>query len=547
MMRQFRMYNSRMDLFDLSENKDFISVNPSGLGVLVENDYHVAGTNFVTKKRTMGLGELTLILVLGHMKDNAYSRYTEFVEFLNHSPYVLVYEFDGREFRRDCVLSALTKSELRRSRTLQESLKLEFTSPFYIERTEQTQPFIPIEGKAGKIYEAVKPERRIFEQLPDGGYRAGDMWHWQGEDFPGRNLLLNTTSSDEYVNSSGYPSWIDSTPAYSVFKYNKAIAGSEFFSKNKLKVGDVVTVSATVELFKTSGTFNTNDFPNTGFMSILRLMTGNWQRFGTLNKSDLVEGKLIYNLSSQYTIGQFDIDNQTMWNAVYFHLSSFPSGYGFRIIKDTFRFEKGNKVTPWSPAPEDLTNGQSSGYFIATKTNTSFDFNDFQFYNTTLETQDKTYDYIYDYTYGPELYLESYDDEFYHLAEYIYEDEEGEGNSFIIDNNSVYMGLAKSSPCEITIYGPCENPHWDLIHGTEIVQSDGYNITVPEGYRLVVSSNPQRQRAQLIGRDGTVSNVYQQQDLSKTNFVTFPVGRSKIIFFNYDRVTFRYREEYVTI
>ena len=190
MMRQFRMYNSRMDLFDLSENEDFISVNPSGLGVLVENDYHASGTNFVTKKRTMGLGELTLTLVLGYMKDNAYSRYTEFVEFLNHSPYVLVYEFDGREFRRDCVLSELTKSELRMSSTLQESLKLEFTSPFYIERTEQTRPFIPIEGKAGKIYEAVKPERRIFEQLPDGGYRAGDIWHWQGEDFPGRNYFV---------------------------------------------------------------------------------------------------------------------------------------------------------------------------------------------------------------------------------------------------------------------------------------------------------------------------------------------------------------------
>ena len=109
------------------------------------------------------------------------------------------------------------------------------------------------------------------------------------------------------------------------------------------------------------------------------------------------------------------------------------------------------------------------------------------------------------------------------------------------------MGVADTSPCEITIYGPCVNPHWDIMHGTKVVQSDGYNLTVPEGYRLVVSSHPNRQRAQLIARDGTVSNVYQQQDLSKTNFVRFPVGRSKILFFNYDRVTFKYREEYVVI
>lgn len=507
-MRQFRMYNSRMDLFDLSENKDFISVNPSGLGVLVENDYHASDTNFVTKKRTMGLGELTLTLVLGHMKDNAYSRYTEFVEFLNHSPYVLVYEFDGREFRRDCVLSELTKSELRMSRTLQESLKLEFTSPFYIERTEQTQPFIPIEGKAGKIYEAVKPERRIFEQLPDGGYRAGDLWHYvEGQDWVGRNLWSYNNSSGGYVN---------------------------------VNTGGVIPQSTTyLELI--SNFVEIDPSKPLHFLYIVNLTETNGACYGVgmydkdknfINRPSVTTGVIGDNIIERMLI----YTNETRFIRISFR------SYGNAKVKV---YQTGNNEYQISPL-DLLPTGATEGYFIATKTNTSFDFNDFQFYNTTLETQDKTYDYIYDYTYGPELYLESYDEEFYHLAEYIYDDE-GESNSFIIDNNSVYMGLAKSSPCEITIYGPCENPHWDIMLGTEIVQSDGYNLTVPDGYRLVVSSNPQRQRARLIGRDGTVSNVYQQQDLSKTNFVTFPVGRSKIAFFNYDRVTFRYREEYVTI
>lgn len=377
MIRKFRLYNSRQDLFDLTGNKDFISVNPRGLGLGVTNEFHASGASFVTRKREIDAGELDLTLVIGYMQDNAYSRYTEFVQFLNHSPYVLEYEFDGRMYRRDCILSELSKEELRMSRTLQETLKLEFTSPFYIERTEHTQPYVPIEGKAGKIYEELRYERRIFESIPES-YRAGDIWYYSS------------------------------------------------------------------------------------------------------------------------------------------------------IIEEL---------------PEELT----LGYYVAHTSNTSFDFNDFEFYNTTLDTQDKTYDYTYDYTYGPELYVEPVEVEFAYTYDYIYDDEEGEGNSFTIDNHSVYMGVSDTSPCEITIYGPCVNPYWDIMQGTKVVQSDGYNLTIPEGYRLVVSSHPNRQRAQLIALDGTVSNVYQQQDLSKTNFVRFPVGRSKILFFNYDRVTFKYREEYVVI
>jgi predicted DNA binding CopG/RHH family protein len=64
----------------------------------------------------------------------------------------------------------------------------------------------------------------------------------------------------------------------------------------------------------------------------------------------------------------------------------------------------------------------------------------------------------------------------------------------------------------------------------------------------VVSSFPQEQRAQLVAPDGSTSNVYQFQDLTKTNFVTMPVGKATLMFDKKDwRVDVRVREERVTV
>lgn len=136
----------------------------------------------------------------------------------------------------------------------------------------------------------------------------------------------------------------------------------------------------------------------------------------------------------------------------------------------------------------------------------------------------------------------------YYAYPYIYEsDYNGKSGFFQIENNSVYIGSAKGSPVEITVHGPCTNPYWELLDGSKVLQSDGYNIDVPEGYRLVVSSVVQKQRVKLIAPDGTISDVYQQQDLSKSNFVTIPEGHVTLAFHNVGDVSFNYREEYITV
>ena len=136
----------------------------------------------------------------------------------------------------------------------------------------------------------------------------------------------------------------------------------------------------------------------------------------------------------------------------------------------------------------------------------------------------------------------------YYVYPFVYEsDYNGKSGVFQIENNSVYIGSAKGSPVEITVHGPCTNPYWEILEGSKVLQSDGYNIDVPDGYKLVVSSVVQKQRVKLIAPDGTISDVYQQQDLSKSNFVTIPEGHVTVAFHNVGDVSFNYREEYITV
>lgn len=136
----------------------------------------------------------------------------------------------------------------------------------------------------------------------------------------------------------------------------------------------------------------------------------------------------------------------------------------------------------------------------------------------------------------------------YYTYPFVYEsDYNGKSGVFQIENNSVYIGSAKGSPVEITVHGPCTNPYWEILDGSKVLQSDGYNIDVPDGYKLVVSSIVQNQRMKLIAPDGAISDVYQQQDLSRSNLIAIPEGHVTLAFHNVGDVSFKYREEYITV
>lgn len=190
----------------------------------------------------------------------------------------------------------------------------------------------------------------------------------------------------------------------------------------------------------------------------------------------------------------------------------------------------------------ELTKTELNEYFVLQE-NFVLDFTT-PFYRWVNESYEPTPDTAGD----GKIYVDNSAGEHYYTYPYFYEsDYNGKNGVFTIRNDSVYIGASVGSPVEITIYGPCSNPYWEVLLGSTVDQSDGFNIEVADGYRLVVSSVATEQRARLFAPDGTVSNVYQQQDLARSNFVTLPEGQSRLIFHNVSTVKFRYREEWVTV
>lgn len=183
---------------------------------------------------------------------------------------------------------------------------------------------------------------------------------------------------------------------------------------------------------------------------------------------------------------------------------------GGKLSVAGYKLEQGSIATPWMPSASEVKPADYPSYMPG-------------FYSGKPSNNYYAYPYIYESDYN------------------------GKSGFFQIENDSVYIGSAKGSPVEITVHGPCTNPYWEILDGSKVLQSDGYNIDVPEGYRLVVSSVVQKQRVKLIAPDGTISDVYQQQDLSKSNFVTIPEGHVTLAFHNVGDVSFVYREEYITV
>lgn len=137
------------------------------------------------------------------------------------------------------------------------------------------------------------------------------------------------------------------------------------------------------------------------------------------------------------------------------------------------------------------------------------------------------------------------DGEYYgYIYSYVYDGDEKPANTYLIDNKSLYLRSKVNSPCEITIHGPATKPRWELLVDSQVKFTDGFNLNVPAGFKLVVSSLPNEQKAVLIGPDGSESNVYQQQILSYTNFIRIPPGLAILMVYGTTGVVeFKYREE----
>ena len=109
----------------------------------------------------------------------------------------------------------------------------------------------------------------------------------------------------------------------------------------------------------------------------------------------------------------------------------------------------------------------------------------------------------------------------------------GAGTVVNVKNGVLKWGMSAGAHCKVEMQvmsGTMYNPRWSLYNNSQIVQSDGFSLSVAVGYTLEVSNYPEEQRAVLVSSHGVETDVSQQQDLTRTNFIRIPQGEYPIVF-----------------
>jgi len=166
MIRRFELVNGRGFSLDLN-NGGVLGFEPDGLGFERETEYIQSGVAFIPIKSEISQGELNLRMIIGLNIEFPYKTFKDFGDFVTRSPLKLIYETDAGLFERLCVLSAMSKSEVKHGFAFDESMTLEFITPWYRLAKEQTssteQRFAA--GLYGKIYAGIGPEVQPSENL----------------------------------------------------------------------------------------------------------------------------------------------------------------------------------------------------------------------------------------------------------------------------------------------------------------------------------------------------------------------------------------------
>lgn len=559
-------------MIDLLADLDIFGVSPEGLGVSFEHTSHLSNSNYLLEKSTLHQNEFKLSVVLGYVSQDPYNAYYKLVNFLDKAPYQLEYETSAGTWQREVRLKELTKTEIVTGDVMMEDFTLSCFTPWYriVESKVDQTTDTPGDGKIYINYESTRKLKKIYAFAYSADGKDGFT-----TDYPNENMLeeIIPYGSDYFFFNT------NDTTAWKEIKNNTIRMGITQASKyaqytllsdpdswggiynikptmalRNLTVGAQYTVST---IFQYTGDIG----KNTMFVIELTSHNKDGTRVNVLAKhytylNNVGEGKRTKVVITG-TVPEGFYDNIKSVTLTFSMRSDADSTKSEGFIEfDNIKLEVGNKATG---------SGGDPTYYGIREVDPLVELDPskekpelYQWYGingkwTPPTSSDRGYSLSYDNKVIPYIYSEDYvspDGPSMHAYTYDYVYEgwvNGQNGIFRIRNDSIYMGSQKGSPLEIIIDGPATNPYWQIVKDAQVLQSDGINIDIAEGYRLIVSSVPYDQKCVLIAPDGTVSNVYQQQRLELTNFVTAPPGFSELIFFNAKKVGFRMREEYVVV
>ena len=207
----------------------------------------------------------------------------------------------------------------------------------------------------------------VYEAPPVNGYKEGDLWHWRGEDYPGRNLILGSSSLSR-----------DNLAGGARQEYGVVDTGKSYMSTPS---GTPVRISFDLEM--KVNTANPSLIVYNSNRKGPKWFNDSQAQLPPSSVGNTIKGRI------SIVVNILDRVSPTLQtNSIEFY-SIYGTSNWWKV--SSTKMEKvtgGLSGGTWSPAPEDLTGGKQSGYFVANKSNTTFDFNDWTFYADELAYSD---------------------------------------------------------------------------------------------------------------------------------------------------------------
>lgn len=124
-MRGFKLKNAAGYEYDLTDKEHFL-YDPSDLGFSYDTDYQQVGAQFVQISETLKQPKPA-----GTMKFNDYAAYNDFIKFIQKRPLILIYKPEQEEFRLNCIVESLEKTEKEAGGWLHCKIKFEGIGTWY--------------------------------------------------------------------------------------------------------------------------------------------------------------------------------------------------------------------------------------------------------------------------------------------------------------------------------------------------------------------------------------------------------------------------------
>lgn len=107
---------------------------------------------------------------------------------------------------------------------------------------------------------------------------------------------------------------------------------------------------------------------------------------------------------------------------------------------------------------------------------------------------------------------------------YTYNDTSGGAMQYINDT-------ALKHPAKIIIEGYAKKPHWQLMQNKEVLLDGRVNVTIEEGHKLVIESDPAKMEIAEYTKDNEyIANRYAVSDFTTKRFLSFPPGTTELSF-----------------